>query len=439
LVYKSTYPLCIDLPNMQPEIKKIEIQHENPSPHGGPFKLNTHYSSPEKSPPCSFNESKNTPVQVSEERNEKNESLLSFGSKMADSGFKPPKRSEKIVKYLPPAKIPLNMLENSIHESKNKINEKDNELIEIEKLSKRKSELYGAFTERYILSPNTLGKFFDVAEMEAKYLKSIKKKADALKRNKSVQKFNKNQNKTVDIQNKNVECENYNKNLQKLSVVLAKLAEKLNSDQNEKIDLMNEKNLNKFIKSVENYIEKINEKEKEIENRKNYEITLEKRLFEIIKKENELKTKEQNLNIQIEDFSIKCKEFGQIQADFINEKSKFEQHKTKRLEILKNEEAKLRTDWEKLRILEQDLNKEKIQNQSKKIIRSESKDCKKIMLAPEICKKNTKLNTGSNIGNSGTKKRNLLRKSIDLYNGNIKNKENMTNNIENTNKFQNIS
>eukprot|EP01022_Parablepharisma_sp_SALTPOND_P034502 TRINITY_DN91_c1_g1_i3.p3 TRINITY_DN91_c1_g1~~TRINITY_DN91_c1_g1_i3.p3 ORF type:complete len:464 (-),score=58.90 TRINITY_DN91_c1_g1_i3:3169-4560(-) len=393
-----TYAGCVSIP-------------DNSSPQrAGPPPVKTHYSSPIEASALSvsFSEYKAIPTPASAEK----ASPLSFYSKGADSGFKKEKGNQHKEKELRDA---IHCVRRAIEKSsKKRTKEADITREEYEEVFRRKAELYGEFTRRYALSPTTLGKFFDIAELEAKYLKKIKKKADEILKAKQGMGRNEKQNKTYD----NGMCKDTS--IDSLIKSLTGLIAKLDMPQEEvvKIKLLSngDKVYEEITKILKTATSKISEKEKErdalIEQK---ERRLQERERELAKREAEVHLKTLEVNNQLK----KCEEWKSIH---MKEKAQFSHYKERAKEKLKIEEAKLKRDWEKLKILEADL-----MNKPSARVRSESKK------APESARRLKPQPLPLVPAHVNSNRRGAVRKSMDLFAA--KNKENCCNNAESTAKF----
>jgi len=270
-----------------------------------------------------------------------------------------------------------------------------------EELAKKKSELYGDFTSRYELSPTILRRFFDITELETKYLKNMKKKVDSI-------------NNTAK-----------NNCITKIIDILIQFMQRLSLNNECMLKLKASKDEQGMIKEFAGVMEEITSEivvyKGKLNDRNNKLELYEKQLKD---KENCLLQQEKELKQRVEELDLQLRQCKEWKLDFQKKKTQFEKYKEHYKHKLKLEEVKLKEDWDKFQILEKELlERLKVRKVNKQLMKNAPETARRhkpqsALFIYSQCHHNRRLGNG---------------KSVDLFEG--RNKENRCSNIEDTAKF----
>ena len=375
--------------------------------------MKTHYSSSIESPAlsdsCVDYEKAGTG-----KGNEKTDSPLSFGSRKGDSFVRILRSSKGVQKNEA-------LLKNAITEARGIVDRgtqiavgfgaKKGSIGEItqkeyEELYTRKAELYGALSNRYILSPTTLNQLFSITALESKYLKKIKRKADqVVQAKRSVVKNP--QNKTT-VQFDNTPPRKVDELTNALVNFVGEIGdlEGVGSEARRIRSHCVRNGGPEIVGTICGFLPKVSglicEKLRLLEQNKldmtKREKAIEQRENDIKRKEVDLKNKEAMLDQRAGEVNARLEKCEEWQHEIIAEKTQFRTYKQRKQERLRANEQRLKSDWEKLRVLENVFIEQKTgrfgpENVGK--IPSRSRQGKRTQKSVDMCSARNKENCGN--------------------------------------------
>ncbi len=219
---------------------------------------------------------------------------------------------------------------------------------EFDDLYAKKSELFGTFSTRYDLSPGTLNKFFEVASMEDRFLKRIRRKAETVLKHGKRRSPAADRNRTDDMgdDNKPQPAVAFARLIANFVQRLAERGSALGAEFAPGTDSLGER-IAALIMAQQQENDDCGEKEQNelsamldqvLEHTEKRQESLERREAAVLRRERVAKSREEDLQRKGEKLLERQEEWAEYER--------------KQRDGLRREEQQLRQDWEKLKLLE---------------------------------------------------------------------------------------